>query len=65
MHNPQAIAAAQQMRAAEPQVLAVLSQVPGLDPRTRQTASAFLAGFFADIATDADITNKVLKSCLR
>jgi hypothetical protein len=64
MHNPQVIAAAREMRAAEPQMLAVLGQVPGLDPRTQRTASAYLGRFFADIATDADVNAKVLRSCL-
>jgi hypothetical protein len=65
IHNPQALAAAQQIRAAEPQMLGVLSSIPGLDPRMQRTASAYLGGFFADIATDADFSAKVLRSCIR
>jgi len=34
VHNGQALAAAQQIRAAEPQLLATLSQTPGLDPKS-------------------------------
>jgi hypothetical protein len=62
-NNAQAITVAQQFRAARPQILGVLAQTPGLQPRTQQRASAFLNGFFADIATDADVSTKVLKRC--
>ena len=34
LHNGDALAAARQMRALRPQMLAVLGQVPGLEPRT-------------------------------
>ena len=52
------------MRAARPQILGVLAQTPGLDARTQRRAAAFLQGFFADIATDADVSAKVLKRCV-
>jgi hypothetical protein len=51
------------MLAARPQMLAVLGQTPGLEPRTQQRAANFLNGFFNDIATDQDVTAKVLKRC--
>jgi hypothetical protein len=63
-HNSYALAAAQQIRAAEPQLLAALAQVPGLDPRTQQRAANYLGGFFADIATDAATGGKILNRCL-
>jgi hypothetical protein len=63
-HNSYALIAAQQIRAAEPQLLATLSQVPGLDPRTQQRAAKYLGGFFADIATDATVGGKILNRCL-
>jgi hypothetical protein len=63
-HNNQAIAEARRMRAAQPQILGVLAQTPGLDERTQRRASAFLQSFFADIATDADVSAKVLKRCV-
>ena len=63
-HNGQAIAEARRMRAAQPQILGVLQQTPGLDERTQRRAAAFLQGFFADIATDADVSAKVLKRCV-
>jgi hypothetical protein len=63
-HNNYALIAAQQIRAAEPQLLATLSQIPGLDPRTQQRAANYLGGFFADIATDATVSGKILNRCL-
>jgi hypothetical protein len=63
VHNAQAMAVAQQFRAAQPQMLGVLAQTPGLEPRTIQRATSFLNGFFSDIATDQDVSAKVLKRC--
>jgi hypothetical protein len=63
-HNPDALAAARQFRAEQPQMVAVLSQVPGLDPRTQARAASYLNGFFADIASDATLGAKVLKTCV-
>lgn len=62
-HNADAVAAAKQMRAAQPQMLAVLTQVPGLDAHTQARAASYLNSFFADIATDASVNSKVLKTC--
>jgi hypothetical protein len=62
-HNAQAIAVAQQFRAARPQILGVLAQTPGLEPRTQRRAAAFLEGFFADIATDQDVNKNLLTRC--
>jgi hypothetical protein len=64
IHNAEAYAAAREMRAAQPRLLGVLGQVPGLSARKQQSAGAFLARFFADIATDADVGAKVLRSCV-
>ena len=63
-HNAYALAAAQQMRAARPQMLAALSETPGLDPKTVRKAANYLEGFFADIATDASTGGKILNRCL-
>ena len=63
VHSPQILAAAQQFRAQRPQMLGVLAQTPGLEPRTVQRATSFLNGFFNDIATDQDVSTKVLKRC--
>jgi hypothetical protein len=64
VHNRDVLAAAAQMRSARPQMLAALAAVPGLDPARRQKAEAFLQPFFAEIATDADVSAKLLKRCL-
>ena len=63
-HNADALAAARQMRAARPQILGVLTQVPGLDARTQASASRYLEGFFADIATDESVGSRVLNRCV-
>jgi hypothetical protein len=62
-HNAPAAAAAAQMRAARPAMLAALAQVPGLEERTRNRATSYLDGFFAEIATDAAI-GKILSRCV-
>lgn len=62
--NSYALAAARQFRAAQPQLLATLAQIPGLDPRSQQRAANYLGGFFADIATDASVGGKILNRCL-
>ena len=45
-------------------MLAVLDTVPGLDPRAAAGARDYLTRSFADIATDADITRKLFKTCV-
>ncbi len=64
MHNADVMAAARQMREARPQILAVLSQVPGLEPRTQARAATYLNGFFADIGTDSSLGARVLNRCV-
>ena len=61
--NAEAPAAAAQFRARRNELLAVLDSVPGLEPRAAGTAKTYLEGFFAAIATDADVTRNLLKSC--
>jgi hypothetical protein len=63
-HNAEALAAARQMRAARPQILGVLAETPGMEPRTQRSAAAYLERFFADIATDADVSAKMLNRCV-
>ena len=65
IHNDAAIAAAAQFRAARPAMMAELAATPGLEPRTVKKATAYLDGFFADIATDAQLQSKVLRRCLK
>ena len=62
--NGEAYAVAVQFKAAKPQILAALTSTPGLQPRTIQRATAYLDGFFADIASNDTVLAKVLKSCL-
>jgi hypothetical protein len=62
-HNAQALQVAREMRTAQPQLLAVLAETPGLSPKKQQSAAEFLARFFADIASDADVGAKVLNHC--
>jgi hypothetical protein len=64
VHNADALAAARQMRSAQPQILGVLTQVAGLDARTQATAARYLNDFFADIATDDSVGSRVLNRCV-
>jgi hypothetical protein len=63
MHNNEVLAAARQFRDARPQLLATINSTPGLDARSQQRAVAFLEPFFADIATDASVSAKLLAHC--
>lgn len=62
-HNPQAMKAAREIRAAQGELLSILASTPGLDDRAKARASAYLAEFFADIATDELVNTRVLKGC--
>ena len=63
-HNAQALAAAAQMRAQRPQLIGLLSTIPGLDEKSRRKAAAFLDKGFADIASDQLVGEKLLKHCV-
>jgi hypothetical protein len=65
IHNNDVIAAARQMRAEQPQMLAVLGQVPGLEPKTQQRAAAYLQSFFAEIGNDNAFGSRILNHCVR
>jgi hypothetical protein len=64
IHNAQVLAAARQMRAERPQIIAALSQTPGLEPKTQARAIGFLDDFFSDIASDESVSDKLLKRCV-
>ena len=64
IHNADVMAAARQARDARPQILAVLREVPGLDPRTQARAASYLSGFFTDIGTDSSLGTRVLNRCV-
>jgi hypothetical protein len=63
-HNREAAAEAAHMRASRPAMIASLTQVPGLEERTRSRAIGFLDSFFADIATDANVSTKIIGRCV-
>ena len=64
MHNSQALAAAREFRSKHGQVVGVLAAIPQLDDGRRRRAAAYLEDFFRDIATDEDLTKRVLKTCI-
>ena len=64
LHNGHALAAAAEFRARRGDLLAVLAAIPQLEDRRRSSASAFLDGFFRDIATDEEVRRRVLKTCI-
>ena len=63
-HNGEARAAIAASRAMQAPLMATFASVPGMDPKTIRKATAYLGGFFADIATDASAEAKLLKTCL-
>jgi len=64
IHNAQALAAAAQFRAKRGEMLGVLASIPGIDEGKRRGAAAYLDKFFSEIATDADVTKRVLRTCI-
>ncbi|HEV2044014.1 MAG TPA: hypothetical protein VGR05_04970 [Sphingomicrobium sp.] len=63
-YNGEARAAIAAFRAQQAPLMASFAAVPGMDPRTANKASAYLGGFFADIASDASAEAKLIKTCL-
>ena len=64
INNSDVLVAARQMRDARPQMVAAVTSTPGLDARTQARAISFLDGFFADIASDATVNEKLLRRCV-
>ena len=62
-HNAEARAAIADARARQAPLTATFAAVPGMNPRTVKKATAYLGGFFADIATDASAEAKLIKDC--
>lgn len=62
--NNQLLAAAVKFNAAKPAMIAALASTPGLEQRTNASATAYLDGFFADIASPESIRSKLVKSCI-
>ena len=63
-HNNQLLTAAAQFRGARPAILAALASTPGLEQRTIRSATAYLDGFFATIASNDDVL-KLAKGCVQ
>ena len=63
-HNAEARAAIADARARQGPLMATFVTVPGLDAKTVKKATAYLGGFFGDIATDAGAEAKLIKTCL-
>jgi hypothetical protein len=64
-HNAEVLATARQMREQRPQLIAAITSTPGLEARTQSRAITFLDGFFAEIASDQSVTEKLLNRCLK
>ena len=64
LHNAEVAEAARTFRSKQAAMEAELAAVPGLDPRALSSARAFLAGFFAEIATDQSVDAKIVKRCI-
>ena len=64
LHNAEVAEAARTFRSKQAAMEAELAAVPGLDPRALSSARAFLAAFFAEIATDQSVDAKILKRCI-
>jgi hypothetical protein len=63
-HNAEVPAQAAALLAQRERLMAVLDSVPDLDGSTRKKASAYLAGFFDQLGSQADIEAKLLKTCV-
>lgn len=64
-HNDEVLKQAPAFVAARPALEAQIAAIPGLDDGNRRDMIAFLAGFFADIATPDQIGKRLLKDCRR
>ncbi|MDB5432116.1 MAG: hypothetical protein JWP35_3232 [Caulobacter sp.] len=64
VHNDGALAAAGEFRAKRAAMLAVFDHVPHLEDGARRKAVAYLSGFFDQIGSDQDVSDKVLRSCM-
>lgn len=64
VHNRQVSAAIAEFRAKRGALLGVFSQIPGLEPGTQGRAVAFLEKFFADIASDQTVADKIIGACI-
>ena len=65
LHNAEVAEAARLFRSKQAAIEAELAAVPGLDPRALASARAFIGQFFAEIATDQSVDEKILMRCVR
>lgn len=63
-HNPQVAEAARTYRSKQATLEAEIAAVPGLDPRAADSARSFIRQFFAEIASDQSVADKILKRCI-
>ena len=59
MHNAQALAAASEASRRRGEILGLFGTIPGMDERTRAKATAYVEGFFNDVAS-----GRIFKSCV-
>lgn len=64
LHNAEVAQEARLFRSKQAAMEGQLAAVPGLDARALSSARAFLAPFFADIATDQSVEARILKRCI-
>ena len=62
--NNQLLSAAVRFQAARPAMLAALAATPGLSAKSIRSATAYLDGFYADIASPDVIRAKLVKTCI-
>lgn len=62
-HNDAVRRIAPELLAARPALEAEIGEIPGLEERTRNAMTGFLAGFFKDIATPEALEKNLLKAC--
>ncbi len=61
----EARAAVASIRAQQAPLMSTFAAVPGMDPQDGAKATAYLGGFFADIATDSQSPKpNLIKTCL-
>lgn len=64
IHNAAALTAAAEFRSKRPELLGVLATIPQLGEGRRKNGAAYLEAFFRDIATDEDVSKRLLKTCI-
>jgi hypothetical protein len=62
-HHREALAAAAEFRSKRTAIDAVFATIPGMTDKSRQSALSYLAGFWADIATDQGV-ERLLADCV-